>query len=347
MAACVNCNTENNNIAKFCKSCGTSLNSPTNAGSSVSQHSHCPSCSSNLAPGARFCKKCGASVSDIAATSLPSDTAGSSTVSASPATTSEAPGHVDMSPLPADASAAPPAKVDAPVAAAIPPAAKQTATPERVVSQAAIQPVSPSRHLAVGVLAAVVAAGLFGGGIYWWSKVRTPVVAASEPAAAPPTAAAPSSAPAPSGSAVSTQPALSSVPAAETAKAVVQASPDMTAEPANAPSASEKAAPVASAPTAPAETAPVRPMQAKHVPPRTKLESKAMTPTGNQDAFAAKVAALLAKADAYIASKQYDKAIATGENALVLDPDNASAKALIRNAKNKQLQALRTGTSLE
>jgi tetratricopeptide (TPR) repeat protein len=90
-----------------------------------------------------------------------------------------------------------------------------------------------------------------------------------------------------------------------------------------------------------------KPVLPKHVALPTKKEASSAPQPTPQNALTEKVAALLAKAESYISSQQYDKAIATGENALILDPDNSPAKALIRRAKAKQLEALKTGTSLE
>jgi cytochrome c-type biogenesis protein CcmH/NrfG len=65
------------------------------------------------------------------------------------------------------------------------------------------------------------------------------------------------------------------------------------------------------------------------------------------DPMAAKVANLLSKADGYIASRQYDKAIATAETVLDLDPSNAAARAMVSKAKTRQMDALKSGSSLE
>lgn len=56
---------------------------------------------------------------------------------------------------------------------------------------------------------------------------------------------------------------------------------------------------------------------------------------------------LLAKANGYVENKQYDKAIATAENVLELDPDSSAAHAMISKAKSSQMEALRTGSTLE
>ncbi|WP_395408817.1 hypothetical protein ACHMW6_15530 [Pseudoduganella sp. UC29_106] len=63
--------------------------------------------------------------------------------------------------------------------------------------------------------------------------------------------------------------------------------------------------------------------------------------------MARKVSALIAKANGYVDSKQYDKAIATAETALELDPRSSAAHAMISKAKARQMEALRSGSTLE
>lgn len=65
------------------------------------------------------------------------------------------------------------------------------------------------------------------------------------------------------------------------------------------------------------------------------------------DAMARKVSTLLQKANGYLDNKQYDKAIATAESALELDPRSGAAQATISNAKARQMEALRSGSTLE
>lgn len=60
-----------------------------------------------------------------------------------------------------------------------------------------------------------------------------------------------------------------------------------------------------------------------------------------------KVASLLARADGYIGSSQYDKAIATAESALELQPRSTAAAAMVNKAKARQLDALKSGSSLD
>lgn len=70
-------------------------------------------------------------------------------------------------------------------------------------------------------------------------------------------------------------------------------------------------------------------------------------PVAQIDPMEAKVDELLRKAKGHVAKGQYDKAIATGESVLAIDAGNRAAKTLISNAKTRQMEALRSNTSLE
>jgi cytochrome c-type biogenesis protein CcmH/NrfG len=67
----------------------------------------------------------------------------------------------------------------------------------------------------------------------------------------------------------------------------------------------------------------------------------------NPDPLTQKITALLAKAEGYIGTQQFDKAIATAESVLELDPGNASAAATIKRAKTKQMELLKSGSTVE
>lgn len=201
-----------------------------------------------------------------------------------------------------------------------------------------------SRQAVIGIVAAVVAAGLFGGGMYWWSKSRKPAESESVPAAAPAVSSAPPSVPAASADTVASTPApVPIAPSADTAKVKV---PAATPAPVEAPRPPIEP-PAPSVPVVVAAPPVAKPELPKHVALQPRKDTAPVSPPASQNALADKVAALLTKAEGYIANQQYDKAIATGENALVLDPDNAAAKSLIKRAKAKQLDALKTGTSLD
>jgi Tfp pilus assembly protein PilF len=110
--------------------------------------------------------------------------------------------------------------------------------------------------------------------------------------------------------------------------------------PAPAPAATPAPAPVVATPQ------PVKP--AKQVKPAAiaKTDTPVHAPEVNET-IARKVSLLLSKANGYVENKQYDKAIATAENVLELDPGSAAAQAMISKAKTKQLDALRSGSTLE
>jgi hypothetical protein len=105
--------------------------------------------------------------------------------------------------------------------------------------------------------------------------------------------------------------------------------------------AAEKAAAVPNARSAQATT--LKPLAPRHVEMAPSLGAQVPRP----DPIAGKVSALLSKADSYIANRQYDKAIATAESVLELDPSSAGAKAAINLAKSRQTELLRSGSALE
>lgn len=135
--------------------------------------------------------------------------------------------------------------------------------------------------------------------------------------------------------------------------AVPEAKPAPTPEPAPekvpdpAPAASTARALPAAAPT-PAVVAAQPAKPAKQVKPAAiaKTDTPARAPEVNET-IARKVSVLLSKANGYVENKQYDKAIATAENVLELDPGSTAAQAMISKAKTRQLDALRSGSTLE
>jgi hypothetical protein len=106
--------------------------------------------------------------------------------------------------------------------------------------------------------------------------------------------------------------------------------------------------------TSPKSNQSVRPItvaqgiQQDHIP-ATRLQNRRNEPIARDTSDAvinSKVVSLLARAENYIEIKQYDKAIATAESALELAPDNAAAQAKIKQARNKQFEALKYGSSI-
>lgn len=202
-----------------------------------------------------------------------------------------------------------------------------------------------SPYLIVGIGVSVLVS-LVGAGAYWWSgshkspdtapQADASVLQTPAPTPAPPVAPAePMSSPAPERSASSGADA----PAQPAASAA--ATPQLDRPPATPTTevfdALRAAKPAQSKRAAPAPTP----------APTPRPEGRPALRSTQSDGLNEKVATMLSKGDGYIANQQYDKAVATGESVLVLDPDNAAAKALIRRAKARQLDALKSGTSLD
>lgn len=199
----------------------------------------------------------------------------------------------------------------------------------------------PGRKPTVTMIAtAVVLVCASGAGYYYFTGKPAP--AEHTPAAQPAPSAGNTSGAQPAPPA---QPAVATVPtpAAEQA-ASVPSQPPQVDEPVQRTAAPAQTT-VAPAPVPAA--ARVRPDPAP--PKRPAATPKQAEPSMHmpQRDTAEKSAALLARAESYLASHQYEKAIATGESVLLLEPDNAAAGALIRRAKARQLDALKSGTSLD
>ncbi|KDP83240.1 hypothetical protein CF70_026595 [Cupriavidus sp. SK-3] len=125
--------------------------------------------------------------------------------------------------------------------------------------------------------------------------------------------------------------------------------PAQPIQPQEPPAQPEPSAPVAATlPPAPAP-APEPPPLATTAPavPTPAPPAKPAKPVVQVDPMDAKIDELLRKAKGHVAKGQYDKAIATGESVLAIDAGNRAAKTLISNAKSKQMEALRSNTSLE
>lgn len=56
---CTNCQTENNDKAKYCRMCGSALNAVKILQRSELQTKLCPACNNTCKPNAKFCRKCG------------------------------------------------------------------------------------------------------------------------------------------------------------------------------------------------------------------------------------------------------------------------------------------------
>ncbi|KWD58255.1 hypothetical protein WL68_27845 [Burkholderia cepacia] len=162
---------------------------------------------------------------------------------------------------------------------------------------------------------------------------------ADTPASAPidtATAAAAATSPA-SGPAVVTNVATASVPATPPASNASN-TPHASA---NAQQTSPFAklqddAPAPPAPAAVAEASPNKPRPAPPVRPSTAANPASPAVDG-----------LLKRAQGDLSRGQYDKAIATAESVLAIEPGNRPAKTLIGKAKARQMDALRNNSTLE
>ncbi|MDN7637814.1 hypothetical protein QZM12_30885 [Burkholderia cepacia] len=225
--------------------------------------------------------------------------------------------------------------------------------------------------IAAGVAVAVACAG----GAFWWhgrqaSAPATPVpVAASTVPAVPANAASditgagtviastvvattPADTPAPApidtataaAAAAATSPASGPAVVTNVATASVPATPPASNTPpasANAQQTSPFAklqddAPAPAAPAAIAEASRNKPRPAPPVHPSTAANPASPAVDG-----------LLKRAQGDLSRGQYDKAIATAESVLAIEPGNRPAKTLIGKAKARQMDALRNNSTLE
>lgn len=357
MTKCANCGTQNNGGAKFCKSCGTALAQAIPSPEQTSASNNCPACASPVVPGARFCKKCGTGLTDHL--TLAAEPA--ARVTESVGVPLVRPDHHIVSAAPAapekpvkEVSSACP-DVDAvtkmaatPAASTVPtrtvPVAEAPVSPRPVAAAAVSAPSTSgsasngktkgSRYILVGI-GAVVLVGLVCVGSYWWSRSHK-----STDTVPPANAGVPQTpAPMPTSPVAPAEPLPPSAPERSASSGA-----DVPAQPAPPAVASPPATPTAEASDA---VRAAKPAQPKRAAPAPHAEARLALRSPQSDGLNEKVATMLSKGDSYIANQQYDKAVATGESVLVLDPDNATAKALIKRAKAKQLDALKSGTSLD
>jgi len=365
MTKCANCGTQHDGSAKFCKSCGKSLAQAVPAHEQLVASSNCPACASAVAPHVRFCKTCGTGLTDrVAAAVEPAVSVAdfSGMLAGRPAHDSVSAGRVvpDGPTTAASLSAGPgvdavtqararatPAACTAP--ASTPPVdVAPVVTPSVDAAPISTPPTSVSAHNArtrgspslIAGTTAIVLASLVGAGTYWWSGSHKSTDTAPQADAA-----------------VLQTPAPVPAPRAAPAEPVSPPAPERsTFSGADAP-----APPQAPAATSPQSDRPVatpaeeafdvprtgKPAQPKWAAPAPRPQTRPALQSARSNSLHDKVATMLSKGDGYIANQQYDKAVATGESVLVLDPDNAAAKALIRQAKARQLDALKSGTSLD
>ncbi|HGO6090132.1 TPA: hypothetical protein ACK3Q6_000808 [Burkholderia cepacia] len=245
-----------------------------------------------------------------------------------------------------------------------------------VVSRPIAQPATTNddtsaklKIIAAGVAVAVACAG----GAFWWHGRQASAPATPEPVAAstvpavPANAASditgagtvvasavvattpadtPASAPidTATGAAVTASPASGPAVVTNVATASVPATPpasNTTTASANAQQTSPFAklqddAPAPAAPAAIAEASRNKPRPAPPVRPSTAANPASPAVDG-----------LLKRAQGDLSRGQYDKAIATAESVLAIEPGNRPAKTLIGKAKARQMDALRNNSTLE
>lgn len=225
----------------------------------------------------------------------------------------------------------------------------------------ALAPNTPWRRTVAIASVTIVAACVCGA--LWWHKhhaasTQAPVAAstisdssmnasgavASELAAAnTPTSNAASLGTATSDTAVATTAAPATMLSNTLANAPASASAETAA--ASTPTTADPAPAARVAQSQSAATAPAEPPVVAAVPPKPRRaperKSNATAPP------ASAISGLLRRANGDLSCGQYDKAIATAESVLMLDPGNGQAKGLVARAKAQQMEALRNSSSLE
>ncbi|KVW83149.1 hypothetical protein WL00_28600 [Burkholderia cepacia] len=244
-----------------------------------------------------------------------------------------------------------------------------------VVSRPIAQPATTNddtsaklKIIAAGVAVAVACAG----GAFWWHGRQASAPATPEPVAASTVPAVPANAASDitgagtviASAVVATTPAdtpasapidtaaaaATTSPASGPAVVTNVATPSVPATPpaSNTPPASANAqqtspfaklqddAPAPPAPAAVAEASRNKPRPAPPVHPSTAANSASPAVDG-----------LLKRAQGDLSRGQYDKAIATAESVLAIEPGNRPAKTLIGKAKARQMDALRNNSTLE
>jgi len=298
----------------------------------------CSGCGAELIAGAKFCRKCG---------TRPTDAEAAHAEDASPVPeTAETAVQLEAIPVPdITPEVTPPAVQPAgttvtqevePEIAPLPivPEPARTAStleqgPSASTSPTATEPATrqPSKALTAAGIAATVT--VIGGGLFWWysgKQSSTPVDQVTQVQASQSTM--------PAEAALAARPSEPAQP--------IQPPPSRPAQPEpRTPASSPSLLAPAPEPEPPqiAAAAPALP-----VPTDAVKHAKSLV---QPDPMEAKVDELLRKAKGHIVKGQFDKAIATAESILAIDAGNRAAKALISNAKSRQMEALRSNTSLE
>jgi len=318
MSSCVKCGNLNKPGAKFCKFCGENIASALDHGPA------CQTCAAPLPPAAKFCKQCG---SANPSTAVPAAAIAAESTSDALAAVTERPRDA----VPVGSAE----QIAAPLSGAAEP--QQTAGTIVPDSISAIDDVGAHAKNRTPLPALKIAAALCGlaviagGGFYAYKRGPAPTSVAETPSpeVAPAVSMVPAPIPEPDQTAVvaprADKPVAAELPAMEPKVEEKQASPVRVPEPSRT---------VASKTSTP-------------VPVRSAVPASVQPASDSNELMARKISSLLYKANGYLENKQYDKAIATAENVLEFDPRSSAAQAMISKAKAKQLEALRSGSTLE
>ncbi|WP_261318277.1 hypothetical protein [Burkholderia cepacia] len=247
-----------------------------------------------------------------------------------------------------------------------------------VVSRPIAQPATTNddtsaklKIIAAGVAVAVACAG----GAFWWHGRQASAPATPEPVAASTVPAVPANAASDitgagtviASAVVATTPA--DTPASAPIDTATATGAAVTASPASGPAVVTNVATASVPATPPASNTPTASANAQQTSPFAKLQDDAPAPaapaavaeasrnkprpappvhpstTANPASPA--VDGLLKRAQGDLSRGQYDKAIATAESVLAIEPGNRPAKTLIGKAKARQMDALRNNSTLE
>ncbi|MDN7859769.1 hypothetical protein QZM81_28600 [Burkholderia cepacia] len=223
--------------------------------------------------------------------------------------------------------------------------------------------------IAAGVAVAVACAG----GAFWWHGRQASAPATPEPVAASTVPAVPANAASDitgAGTVVASA-VVATTPADTPASAPIDTATGaaVTASPASGPAVVTNVATASVPATPPASNTPTASANAQQTSPFAKLQDDAPAPaapaaiaeasrnkprpappvhpsTAANPASPA-VDGLLKRAQGDLSRGQYDKAIATAESVLAIEPGNRPAKTLIGKAKARQMDALRNNSTLE
>ncbi|WP_233344896.1 hypothetical protein [Burkholderia cepacia] len=242
-----------------------------------------------------------------------------------------------------------------------------------VVSRPIAQPATTNddtsaklKIIAAGVAVAVACAG----GAFWWHGRQASAPATPEPVAASTVPAVPANAASDitgAGTVVASA-VVATTPTDTPASAPIDTATGaaVTASPASGPAVVTNVATASVPATPPASNTPTASANAQQTSPFAKLQDDAPAPAAIAEASRNKprpappvrpstaanpaspaVDGLLKRAQGDLSRGQYDKAIATAESVLAIEPGNRPAKTLIGKAKARQMDALRNNSTLE